>query len=196
KCMQWTIMKILAELQDRPARPWAGRMAVALAALALGACGGDDSSNPIRYFNDTDTSWTAGEFREPAYFANQCEDPRRGIDPATGRPYPDTQGSALAERHFLRSWSNDTYLWYDEIVDRNPANYSDTLQYFDLLKTEALTAAGTAKDNFHHTMPTAEWNQLSQSGASVSYGAMWTIINPTPPRELRVAYVEPDSPAE
>src|SRR5690606_38727847 len=64
------------------------------------------------------------------------------------------------------------------------------------LKPEALTTAGTAKDNFHHTMPTAEWNQLSQSGASVSYSAMWTIINPTPPRELRVAYVAPDSPAE
>jgi hypothetical protein len=64
-----------------------------------------------------------------------------------------------------------------------------------LLKTDATTVSGTPKDQFHFTYPTEEWEQLSQSGVSAGYGAEWAIISAIPPREARVAYTEPSSPA-
>lgn len=101
----------------------------------------------------------------------------------------------MDENNWLRSWSNHTYLWYDEIVDRDPGLYDDPLEYFDLLKTTALTPSGTPKDDVHYTYETAEWIARSQSGESAGYGAAWTIIAGRPPREALVAYTDPDTPA-
>jgi carboxyl-terminal processing protease len=71
-----------------------------------------------------------GEFLPAETFANRCESPRTGVDPFTNEPYPDVQGSYVDENNFLRSWTNDTYLWYDEVPDLNPADYSDAIAYF------------------------------------------------------------------
>jgi carboxyl-terminal processing protease len=103
-------------------------------------------------------------------------------------------GSTLSENNWLRSWTNDLYLWYDEVTDRDPALYT-TPAYFDLLKTTALTASGNPKDKFHFTFDTSAWVALSQSGVSPGYGAEWAIVAPTPPRRIVVAYTEPNSPA-
>jgi len=138
--------------------------------------------------------WTAGTFAPAASFVAQCASPRTGIDAHTGLPFPDSQGSSTTENNWLRSWSNDLYLWYGEIVDRNPASYS-TASYFDLLKTFATTASGAAKDRFHFSLSTSEWLEYSQSGTSAGYGAQWTILSAVPPREVAIAFVEPDSPA-
>lgn len=164
-----------------------------LALVGLSACGGDGGGDGVTFLDDS--GWVAGQFKPADDFAQQCANPRTGIDPATGSPYPDQHGTGLDERNFLRSWSNETYLWYDEIVDRNPFNYDDTGEYFELLKTDAETASGKPKDKFHFYLPTSEYNSMSQSGAGVSYGATWAAIQSTPPRDLRIAYVEPDSPA-
>jgi C-terminal processing protease CtpA/Prc len=109
-------------------------------------------------------------------------------------PYTDTQGNATTENNWLRSFSNDLYLWYAEIVDRDPSLYP-TPAYFDLLKTTATTPSGTAKDQFHFTYPTAEFIALSQSGVAAGYGVEWAIVSPAPPRRVVVAYTEPSSPA-
>jgi hypothetical protein len=53
-------------------------------------------------------------------FANRCGIPRIGTDPNTNAPYPDIQGTFADENNFLRSWSNDQYLWYNEIADVDP----------------------------------------------------------------------------
>ncbi|HBF71637.1 MAG TPA: peptidase S41, partial [Alteromonas australica] len=53
-------------------------------------------------------------------FIARCETPRTGIDPFTGEDYPDTEGSALEEKLWLRSWTNNTYLWDDEVDDNPP----------------------------------------------------------------------------
>jgi C-terminal processing protease CtpA/Prc len=135
-----------------------------------------------------------GSFLPAASFAAQCAAPRSGTNPLTGMPYVDTQGSATTENHWLRSFSNDLYLWYSEIVDRDPSLYS-TPAYFDLLKTTATTSSGTAKDQFHFTYPTAEFIALAQSGVEAGYGAEWAIVAPAPPRRIVVAYTEPSSPA-
>jgi carboxyl-terminal processing protease len=163
------------------------RSFVAVTLLAVAGCGGGGGvTGP--------GSWTAGTFQPSSTFANQCASPRTGTDPTTGRPYPDVRGSTLAENNFLRSWTNELYLWYREVPDRDPAAYA-TSAYFDLLKTTATTASGNAKDRFHFTYSTAEWVALSQSGVEAGYGAQWLVVSSRPPRQVVVAYTEPGSPA-
>lgn len=135
-----------------------------------------------------------GSFLPAGNFANQCAAPRSGTDPSTGQPYADVQGSTLDENNWLRSWSNDLYLWYSEIIDRDPSLYA-TAEYFDLLKTTRTTNSGSPVDRFHFTYPTDEWRALSQSGSAPAYGAEWLIVQSSPPREIVVAYTQPNSPA-
>jgi carboxyl-terminal processing protease len=161
-----------------------------------GSGGGPGGGGPNNPSNPSDPSgdWIPGRFLPSDTFANQCARPRTGTRP-NGEPYPDVRGTTLAENNWLRSWTNELYLWYDEVVDRNPANYSNPSQYFALLKTMAKTPSGGDKDKFHFTWPTDEWESFSQSGVSAGYGATFGIISGTPPREVRVLLVEPGSPA-
>jgi C-terminal processing protease CtpA/Prc len=145
--------------------------------------------------SDSSSEWMPGVFLDADIFYAQCELPRNGINPATGSPFPDVQGTTTDENNFLRSFSNDTYLWYSEIIDRDPSLIDDTLAYFDLLRTTEPTPSGAPKDKFHFTYDTDEWYRLSQSGVSAGYGAVWALLAVSPPREIVVAYTEPNSPA-
>ena len=173
------------------------------AVFALAACGGGSgggtpaapSPPPPPPPPPPPTGWQQGVFQPAASFADQCNAPRAGTNPATNSSYPDVQGSILDENNFLRSWSNNTYLWYDEITDQDPDNFNDPLDYFDELKTFSTTSSGTPKDQFHFTYDSLEWFNLSQGGVSAGYGAEWAVISATPPREIVVAYTEPNSPA-
>jgi C-terminal processing protease CtpA/Prc len=158
----------------------------------LAACGGGGSGGGSG--NTNGTTWVAGVFQPADDFVAQCASPRSGTDPVTGDPFPDKQGSALTENNWLRSWSNDLYLWYNEIVDRNPASFT-TPDYFKLLKTTATTQSGAAKDRFHFTMATSDWEALAQSGVAPGYGATWVVVAATPPRQVVVAYTDPNTPA-
>ncbi len=128
-------------------------------------------------------------------FQARCETPRSGIDPATNQSYPDVQGTTRDENDFLRSFSNDTYLWYDEIIDQDPGLFDSQISYFNELKTNAVTPSGQPKDKFHFTIDSDAWFSLSQSGAAVGYGVQWALRSFVPPREVLVAYTEPSSPA-
>ena len=139
--------------------------------------------------------YTPGTFLSSSAFAAQCAAPRSGIDPETGRPYPDVGGSVTAENHWLRSWTNELYLWYREVPDVDPASVSTTEAYFELQKTTATTASGNPKDRFHFTFPTEQFRQLSQSGVLAGYGAEWVIVSGQPPRRVVVAYTQPHSQA-
>ncbi|MDH3908812.1 MAG: peptidase, partial [Gammaproteobacteria bacterium] len=166
----------------------------------VAACGGGSSgfagtSPPPPPPPQGGSGWEPGVFLDWSTFRNLCQNPRSGTNPATGQPFPDIQGETLDENNFLRSYSDDTYLWYDEIVDQDPGMFDDPLVYFEELRTTALTASGTPRDKFHFTFPTDDWFQLSQSGVSAGYGATWVLLSPSPPREIAVAYTEPDSPA-
>jgi len=165
-----------------------------LALVGLAACGGGSSGFATNPGPGGGGGWTPGMFLDASTFIAMCAAPRSGINPATGQPFPDVQGTSVDENNFLRSYSNDTYLWYDEIVDRDPALHT-TPAYFDLLKTDATTASGQAKDKFHFTFPSDEWFQLSQSGVSAGYGAQWVLLSAAAPREIVVAFTEPGSPA-
>ena len=143
----------------------------------------------------SESGWAPGQFLPESTYAGQCLSPRTGINPRTGRRYPDVQGRTVDENNWLRSWSNNTYLWYDEIIDRDPGRYDDPLEYFDLMRTTARTASGARKDRFHFTYDTEVWIALSESGESAGYGASWTIFSRSPPREAAIAYTDPDTPA-
>ena len=169
------------------------RCVLMLSTLLVAACGGGGSGGGNGGGNQP-AGWQSGVFSPAANYEALCANPRAGIDPLTNQPYPDRQGTRTDENNWLRSWSHDLYLWYREIVDRDPSLYS-TPNYFDLLKTSAITASGKSKDRFHFTYDTAEWERLSQSGVDVGYGVTWAILASTPPRDVRVAYTEPGSPA-
>jgi C-terminal processing protease CtpA/Prc len=179
-------------LVDKP--HWAALLLTAAVAGCGGGGGGDASGGTGGGGALPGGNWVAGSFLPASSFAGKCVNPRSGTNPQTGSPYNEVRGTATDENNFLRSWSNDLYLWYNEIVDRNPSLHA-TPEYFDLLKTSAITASGRSKDRFHFTYPTSEWLALQQSGESVGYGAVWSVRSTTNPPEVIVAYTEPNSPA-
>jgi carboxyl-terminal processing protease len=159
--------------------------------FALQGCGGGGDDDPPGV--GSDETWEEGVFEASSRFDAECAAPRSGGDP-DGRPWPDVQGSATDEKNWLRSWTHELYLWYDEVPDIDPATNS-VVGYFELLKTSELTPSNEPKDKFHFTYPTDEWLALSESGVVVGYGLQWAVIADTPPREVVVAYTDPGSSA-
>ncbi|HUQ11703.1 MAG TPA: S41 family peptidase [Steroidobacteraceae bacterium] len=166
------------------------------AIVSLAGCGGGDETfksgdvgrlDQPNIFQPPGSTWTPGSFLPASTFKNRCANPRSGTS--------DLSGTVTDENNWLRSWTNDTYLWFTEVTDRNPALFSSTLDYFALLKTTASTASGAAKDKFHFTYGTEEWQQLSQGGITAGYGASFEILAPSPPRRIVVAFVDEDTPA-
>ena len=151
------------------------------------------------------TAWVRDQFQSSALYRNQCAAPRED-DPVTNTYYPDQPGTAADEKYWLRSWSHELYLWYDEIFDRDPeqdysaytsSNYpTEPNAFFGLLKTDAATASGAPKDKFHFVLDSQEWLELSQGGTTGGYGFELAVLKSSPPRDLRVAYVHAGSPAE
>ena len=47
----------------------------------------------------------------------------------------DTQGDVTDENFWIRSYSNDTYLWYSELPDIDPGTVNSAEDYFDLMVT-------------------------------------------------------------
>ena len=120
---------------------------------------------------------------------HRCEAPRPGTS--------DLQGTLLDELKWLRSFLDETYLWYREL----PANpqlesYARPIDFFNVYKTTALTASGRPKDRFHFTYPTDVWDSLSTSGAELGYGLLWMrSTDAAAPRAWTVTLVAPGSPA-
>lgn len=172
------------------------------AAFLLAACGGGGGSSstaappvtslPPVATGEPDVTTLGDAFSS---YWNLCAKPRTGIDPYTGRAYPDRQGTLRDELTFLRAWSHQYYLWYNEIpADIRMADFTDPIAYFDRLKTPALTAAGTPKDKYHFTYPSAEWDAM-QVGIERGYGITWSSAGSGAPRSWQIAIVEPGSPA-
>ena len=114
---------------------------------------------------------------------------------ANPRDNGDIQGTITNENFWIRSFSDDTYLWYNDLPDVDPASVSSTEAYFDLMKTTALSPSGSPKDQFHFTYDSEEWELLSESGISVSYGAKFQLVESSPPRNIVVAYTESNTSA-
>ena len=101
-------------------------LVLSLGFFALSSCGGGGGgsvppTSPPPPPPPGGSDWESGVFLDWSTFQNLCLDPRSGTDSATGQPFPDIQGETLDENNFLRSYSNDTYLWYGEITDQRPS---------------------------------------------------------------------------
>ncbi|SEB23153.1 C-terminal processing protease CtpA/Prc, contains a PDZ domain [Variovorax sp. YR216] len=175
----------------------AARRVMVLAALAtLAACGGGGGGGGISLPLAVPAATTGDPIVASSTVAGQCAAPRNGIDPDTGAAFPDRQGSAETEKAWLRGWIDETYLWFDEVpTNLVAANYTTPIDYFNVLKTPALTASGRPKDRFHFTADTATYRALSQSDIDVGYGFELAFLSAAPPRDVRVAFSEPGSPA-
>ena len=170
-----------------------------IVAVALMGCGGGGGGNAISDRQNNIAAaisdrFQAGVFEDATQFKDRCRAPRSGYDPATGSPFPDRQGTSTDENNWLRSWSNDLYLWYDEIEDVDPNDF-ETADYFSLMRSFALTPSGNFKDQFHFTVDSEVWRQQSQGGVAGGYGITFSLVSPSPPRRIVVAIVEPSSQA-
>ena len=170
--------------------------------VVLAACGGGGgSSNPVSTPAPTPTptptpttSWQQGVYDPASNFKDKCNAPRSGSD-IEGNRFTDTKGTLSDEKFWLRSWTQETYLWNDEVTDQKPANFSTPAAYFEVLKTNATTASGAAKDNFHFYQSTEDYLQDRNSAGGSGYGASLAILSATPPRDVRIRFTEPNSPA-
>ena len=146
-------------------------MAIA-AALVLASCGGGgDSGTPV--------------------FGNN------GLIPSSSVAQ---RCNATDEKSWVRSWTDETYLWYQDVRALSTAtliasNYATPEDYFDVLKTPLLTASGKEKDHFHFIYDTPSWIALSQSGVSYGYGFEAALIATKPPRQAVIAYTNAGTPA-
>ena len=119
--------------------------------------------------------------------ANLCASPRANTS--------DSQGTLDNEKSYLRSFVDETYLWYRDVPSNLvPASYATPQAYFDVLKTPARTASGNLIDQFHWSQTTASWDAAS-SGIAEDYGIQWVAKSTAKPRNWIVAEVVAGSPA-
>jgi carboxyl-terminal processing protease len=175
----------------RFAAPWL------MAAALLTACGGGSDAGTAPFGNEGTTPVGGSGLPASSTLAQQCA----ADNPLA--PQASRTATLDRERRWVRSYMDEAYLWYREIpvVNTADANFNltsvpDSLDnYFQALKTHATTTSGKLKDEFSFTYPTVAWEQLSQSGIVAGFGAEWILGSPTPPRNVRVAYVDPGTPA-
>jgi carboxyl-terminal processing protease len=191
-------MQFLFRTQRLALRPAALSL---VAAALLTACGGggSDAGEPP-FGNATNDFGNSGGSSLPASstLAQQCS-ANNALAPTASRT-----ADLDRERRWVRSYMNESYLWYREVPSVNTADANFNLasvpasldNYFRALKTRATTSSGKLKDEFSFTLGTAEYEAQFVSGIVAGFGAEWILSEPTPTtREVRVAYVDPGTPA-
>jgi carboxyl-terminal processing protease len=183
----------------RPARGLVVVSALAAAALLASCGGGGAEAGEAPFGNEGSTFGNSGGGSLPrsSTLAQQC---------AADNPLAATNlrtATLDTERRWVRSYMNEAYLWYREVPSVNTADPAFNLasvpdsldNYFQALKTRATTASGKLKDEFSFTYPSAAYQALTESGIVGGFGAEWILGSPTPPRNVRIAYIEPATPA-
>lgn len=182
----------------------AALLAVCAAAVALTSCGGGGGGGgggafvPLAATPPQQPAASSGDdaIVASASVAGLCAAPRTGVDSDTGAAFPDRSGTVADEKRWVRGWIDETYLWFDEVPTTLASqDYATPIAWFSVLKTPKLTASGRAKDRFHFTQDTAAYRALSRNGLDVGYGLELAFLSASPPRDVRVAYTEPSSPA-
>ncbi len=120
---------------------------------------------------------------------------QRCVSPRANPKYGDRPGTLDQEKSFVRSFVDETYLWYSEVPSVNIASYTSPQSLFDVLKTNSRTSSGRLKDEFHFYDDTAAYEASFIAGIDAGYGANWALLSASPPRVIVLAYTEPNSPA-
>lgn len=170
--------------------------ASAATAFVLAACGGGGGDSPPTVQTPPapppvtqtppapETVFEAGTFEPSSTFRNIC--------------------TPSGEKQFLRSFTNETYLWYDEVEDRDPTVETESVQdYFDELKTFRTTDSGKPVDEFHFSQTQEEFEARS-AGVTFGYPFRFALLRASPfdadgnavGRDLRVLYTIADGAAE
>ncbi len=139
-----------------------------------------------------------GAIGTSAQFAQQCSsaNPYRGDAIA-----PPATGSLTTEKQWARAYINEAYLWYDKVPDISAAlaKYSNDTSggFYESIDEyfSDLTVNPVQDDRFSFTFPSKQWRDLSQAGVSLGYGFDFYVGSITPPREYRIAFVDPASAA-
>jgi hypothetical protein len=202
---------------------------IAAALAGCGGGGGGSSSSSSTSSTGSGSSGTSTTITGPVALstnypslAAQCAAPRAAgaIDPVTGKPYGDRQGSLTNENDWIRDYVYDTYLWYPDVPATDPTPYvigatvpyvnpsnnvagTETVTtdhevvdaYFNSQRSPLTTSSGRPKDQFHFTYVTSDYVALEDTGAIPSYGFTLDVIDASPPRQVVVAYVDPNTPA-
>lgn len=174
--------------------------------VLLSACGGGGgpAGSPIL---GTDTpgstgggggSVSTGPAGPSASFAQQCAAANTLAASSLRTSTLDT------EKKWLRAYFDEAYLWRDEVPSVDPSRpayggadvYAAMDTYFEALKTPQLTGTGQRRDRFSFTYPTDKWQALAESAVDAGYGIEWKLTSTTPPRQIRIAFIEPGSPAD
>ena len=190
---------------------------LAITIMTLVSCGSESNKkSPPPPSPPTATTWQKDYYLPRGTYKNRCQFVRTGIQPGTNTPYIDVKGSMLEELFYLRSLTRETYLFRSDLTDFDPSPYNKVQatfaahsekmeEYFQELKTKELTASNNPKDRFHFTYTTTDWVNRTQNIAQPSYGISWVDLGGTEvrdgrtyvkiPRDYRVKYVVPNSPA-
>lgn len=135
--------------------------ACVLAAGLLAACGGGGGGN-----DGAGAAATAG-LPPSASLANQC-----ALDD---------------QKRFARSYLDEVYLWWDEVVEVPPAGHSTVAAYVDALRVRP-------KDRFSAVITSAAADALLQSTAAplgAALGAAVPLVSPTPSVPLATTLTSP-----
>lgn len=156
-----------------------------LLALSLVSCGGGGNSNTSLNLcsNGTGVCNVASGSSNSTSTGNN-----NSTGTATEIGAPSTYANictAGMEKSWVRAHLNDVYLWYKLIVDVPAANYSTPQSYFDALLVKQ-------KDRFSFTANKDEIDGYFEAGEDVGFG--YKLVNQN--NQLRVAYVQPGSPAD
>lgn len=170
----------------------------------LAGCGGGGSNSAENNIggpggNDPESGTsTPNPVVQSSAFAQQCAADNTLADA------PLRSSTLDMEKRWLRTYFDEAYLWRDQVPSINPDAadftsgyfFTDLSNYFDALLTPAITESGARRDRFSFMYPTQLWKSLTESATAPSHGIEWRMASPTPPRGLRIAYIEPGSPAE
>ena len=163
----------------------------------LAACSDSDDISPVGVGSDS-SDGTSVNARLCAPDNPYARDARGNYLPGHG------SGTRSNERQWLAGYLDEAYLWYREIRPVDPedprldtGSYAQSMvSYFSRLLTPEKEANGQYKDRFSFVYPTALWRQRTQGGVQLGYGVTWITASGDPPRNIRVAMVQPGSNAE
>lgn len=161
-------------------------LASAISLSLLTACGGGSSySSSSGSTVDVPTTPTGSNLPSSDSLKNLCLAPRAATE--------DKTGTMEQEKAYLRSFVDETYLWYKDVPTLDPTKYANPQKYFDALKTSKTTASGRPVDEFHWSVTQEEYDQ-QDAGIEEGYGVDWARAASSPPRNWVVSGIEPDSP--
>lgn len=187
-----------------------------LANFSTVSCGGSKKTTKPNSPRPVTSTWIKDNYLPSSSYRNRCQFPRSGQNPVRKAPFPDQRGTMLDEMYYLRSLTNETYLFIEDITDKDPAKYNVVQsdfskhavkmeEYFDTLKSTKTTASGNPRDKYHYTLLSTDYYNRVQNKPEPSFGISWVLFSGYEirnnqqymqiPRDLRVRFVEAGSPA-